>query len=516
MANISKLITLSKKLRYRLILEGAVIGVFAGIVTSLYRLVLTYADKICGTVYTFARQNWLSCVIVFVCLAAAAVLCGLIVRSEPMIKGSGIPQVEGKLLGVFDYSWWKVMVKKFVAGAISLCAGLSLGREGPSIQLGACAGEGLSKIFHRSRIEEKYMITCGASAGLASAFNAPFAGVLFALEELHKSFSPNIILSAMTAAVTSDLVSKAFFGTRSVFDISSSAPIPIRFYIVLAAMGIALGIFGAAYNKVLIASQKLYGKMKIPDFTKQIIPFLIAGILGLTLPAVLGGGHGIIEGIVVGKYTIMYMLLLLIVKFLFSMVSFGSGAAGGIFFPLLVLGAICGGITGTAAIEYMGMPQQYLTTFMLLGMVGMFTGIVRAPITGIVLIVEMSGSLSQLLSLVVVAATAYIAADSLGVKPVYDLLLERIMPKDKIVENKEQIIIDIKVGENSPCEGRKLTSLNIPPEAVLIGVNRGGEDLMPKEAGKLTDYDTLIFLCASEDEHYVRENVEKLLQDYYA
>lgn len=514
MTHISKLAAMSKKIRLRLIFEGIIIGACAGVVTSLYRLALSNAEKLSKIIYAFAKTGVIAAAVVFIGLAAAALICGFIVKSEPMIKGSGIPQVEGKLAGLFDYSWWKVMIKKFIAGTISICAGLSLGREGPSIQLGACAGEGLSKLFKRIRFEEKYMITCGASAGLASAFNAPFAGVLFALEEVHKSFSPNVLLSAMAAAVTGDLVSKAFFGMNPVFNIASSAPVPVRFYIVVAAMGAALGIFGAAYNKTLIASQKLYGRIRIPEVTKQIIPFLCAGVLGIVLPEVLGGGHGIIDGIIHNEYALMYMLLLLLVKFVFSMISFGSGAAGGIFFPLLVLGALFGGITGTLSVDYLGMPSRYITTFMLLGMVGMFTGIVRAPITGIVLIVEMSGSLSQLLSLALVAAMAYIAADSLGVKPVYELLLERISGS-KRTENKEKLIIEVNATESCKADGVSFDKLIMPKSCVLMGVVRQGEELMPYEAECVKSGDIMVVMCESDKEDFVRREFEKIFEGGY-
>lgn len=509
MKKTEKIIKLSRTIRYRLIAEGIVIGAFAGVITSLYRLALTYSEKLSKYMYSFARTSVLAAAAVFALLVIAALVCGFIIKSEPMIKGSGIPQVEGKLLGCFDYSWWRVMIKKFIAGAISICAGLSLGREGPSIQLGACAGEGVSKLFKRIRFEEKYMITCGASAGLASAFNAPFSGVLFALEEVHKSFSPNVLLPAMAAAITGDLVSKAFFGTKSVFNLTPSAPIPLRFYIVLAAMGVLLGMFGAGYNKTLIGTQKLYSKIKIPEPTKQIIPFVTAGILGLALPQVLGGGHGIVEGIVHGEYTVMFMAVLLIVKFLFSMVSFGSGAAGGIFFPLLVLGALCGAIVGKLSVDCLGMPPEYLNTFMLLGMVGMFTGIVRAPITGIVLIVEMSGSLSQLLSLTVVAVTAYAAADSLGVKPVYDLLLDRLLGKEHH-KNKERVIIEINTGEACKSEGAAVSALRMPKNCVLMGIRRGGEELLPDEAETVKSGDVYIVMCEADNELYVRQRLEKL------
>lgn len=311
-------------------------------------------------------------------------------------------------------------------------AGLSLGREGPSIQLGAAAGEGVSGFLKRDENEKRYLLTCGASAGLAAAFNAPLAGVLFALEEVHKNFSVEVLLSTLASAVTADMVSKLFFGMESVFGGCELMPMPLTHYLMLPLLGILLGICGWFYNKVLLLSQDLYKKVPVLKGPYlMILPFLIAGVVGLCMPEILGGGHGIITSILEHRYAIGYLATLLVCKFLFSMVSFGSGAPGGIFFPLLVLGALVGALFGQIVISYCGVDSGFYLNFLFLGMVGMFTGIVRAPVTGIILIVEMSGSFTQMLDLSLVAIFAYLVADLMHSKPIYESLLERLNPNQK-------------------------------------------------------------------------------------
>jgi H+/Cl- antiporter ClcA len=153
-------------------------------------------------------------------------IVGLMVKHEPMISGSGIPQVEGVLLRKLDMSWWRVILGKFIGGILSIGSGLSLGREGPSVQLGAAVGQGFSKVFKRVKIEEKYLITSGASAGLAAAFNEPLAGVMFALEEVHKNFSPLVLLSALSA----DFIASGFFGLKPVFTFVNLTTLPLNLY----------------------------------------------------------------------------------------------------------------------------------------------------------------------------------------------------------------------------------------------------------------------------------------------
>jgi len=165
----------------------------------------------------------------------------------------------------------------------------------------------------------------------------------------------------------------------------------------------------------------------VRDTFRIVIPFLFAGVFGLVLPEVLGGGHHIISHLSGVGMTIGMMLLLLVGKFVFTMICFCSGAPGGIFFPLLVLGALMGGILGNGACALFGLPESCMINFLLLGMTGMFSGIVRAPITGIILVAEMSGSLTQFPGLLIVSVVSALTANMLGCKPVYDELLENML-----------------------------------------------------------------------------------------
>jgi H+/Cl- antiporter ClcA len=246
-------------------------------------------------------------------------------------------------------------------------------------------------VFKRAKLEEKYLITSGASAGLAAAFNAPLAGVMFALEEVHKNFSPLVLISALSAALSAEYVSKSFYGLKPVLNFSGITLLPLRYYYFIIILGVIIGIFGALFNKTLLATQTLYSKMKwIPKELHIILPLLMTVIFGFYLPQVLGGGHELILSISEsGKYTILFLCLLLIMKFLFTMASYGSGAPGGIFLPLLSIGALIGAIYGTALTSIWHLDSSYISTFLILAMAGYFTAVVRAPITGMILITEM-------------------------------------------------------------------------------------------------------------------------------
>ena len=504
------LLRLVKNLKYRLVWQGVLIGAAAGVVVSLYRMLLGYAERFSLSLYTGVREHLWAVALLFCGLALAGMLVGFLTERQPMIKGSGIPQVEGQILGLFHVSWWRIILGKIAGGAAALGAGLSLGREGPSIQLGAAVGEGISKGLRRDETEKRYLLTCGASAGLAAAFNAPLAGMLFALEEVHKNFSVSVLLSALASAVTADVVSKMFFGMDSVFGAHALIRLPLQYYFLLPVLGILLGGCGWFYNKTLLFTQRMYRKI---TFVKRpfvmVLPFLAAGLAGLFLPDILGGGHRIITALLEHKLAFYYIAMLLAAKFIFSMISFGSGAPGGIFFPLLVLGALAGGLFGQIAITFFGVESQYYINFLLLGMVGMFTGIVRAPVTGIVLIVEMSGSLTQMLSLSLVAVCSYLMADLLVSKPIYESLLENMRPhrEDEQLAVKEKVLLSFAVETGSRADQKLVRDLRWPKDCLVVSILRGNEELIPKGDTRIQTGDYVVVMCPKARELLCREKI---------
>lgn len=231
-----------------------------GLVIVLYRLALEEAGYLLSYIYKLISINPIIILPWIMLLIVIGYIVGLMVKNEPMISGSGIPQVEGVLLRELDMTWWKVILGKFFGGVLSIGSGLSLGREGPSVQLGAAIGQGFSKVFKRIKIEEKYLITSGASAGLAAAFNAPLAGAMFALEEVHKNFSPLILLSALSSALSADFIASSFFGLKPVFNFGAFATLPLNFYFYVIILGVIVGFLGVLFNKVLLKTQNLYIK----------------------------------------------------------------------------------------------------------------------------------------------------------------------------------------------------------------------------------------------------------------
>ena len=494
----------AKLLPIRLILGGLLVGIVSGFIVMLYRLVLQYAEQVLEFIVDFISGSIVKEIVWIAILMIIAVIVAKLIKFEPMISGSGIPQIEGEMTGKLNQTWYKVLPTKFIGGFLCLLSGLSLGREGPSIQLGAMSGKGISKLLSLGKTDEKYMLTCGASAGLAAAFNAPLAGVLFSLEEIHKNFSVSVLISVMTASVTSDYLSSSILGNDPVFNFSITQDLPMKYYGLILVLGIILGFFGAFYNWFTLKMQSLYQECKfLNQTTRVMIPFFIAGILAFTVPVLLGSGGNLIKMIITTKLGITVAVLILIGKFIYSGVSFGSGAPGGIFFPMLVLGGFTGGIFAMICINIFGFPAEYLNNFVLLAMAGFFTAIVRAPLTGIILIFEMTGSLSQLTSLLLISVSAYIVATLLKCEPIYESLLTRILKRQgQKIDNKEKVLKEYIIMHNSPIDGMKISEIDLPSNVLIVAIRRGSEEILPNGDTKLYASDVLLVMSNENGDIY--------------
>ena len=513
--------TLSRARRFPVLLigEGLLVGGIGGFVVVLYRMALDVAGDWLDGILAYAGQTPWRMAGWFLVLGALAWLVSRLVSWEPLISGSGIPQLEGEMAGKLEQKWYRVLPAKFLGGFLCLLGGLALGREGPSIQLGAMAGKGISRGLDRGKTEEKFLLTCGAGAGLSAAFHAPLAGVMFSLEEVHKNFSVSALLSVMTASLTADFLATAVLGTDSIFQFAITRELPVHFYWMVLGLGVILGVLGAFYNWFTLKVQSLYDRATFLNSTgKILIPFFCAGVLGFTAPELLGSGHDLIE-----KLTSVDMLLgtavfLLVGRFLFSAVSFGSGAPGGIFFPLLVLGGYMGGIFAMAGIRLWGLDPVFLNNFVLLAMAGYFAAVVRAPLTGIILIFEMTGTLTQMLSLSVVSIVAYVTATLLGSRPIYESLLDRLLLRRGEKPPKEQgekMLMHFAVSRGSRIEDLTIGEVRWPENCLLVAIERGSQEIIPRGKTRLLAGDVIVTMTDERDEARIHDEMEELCREMF-
>jgi chloride channel protein, CIC family len=420
---------LSKDVKRRHILPKAlVVGLVAGLIASVFRMALQYCEL--GRIGWIERLPRWEGLLAAVGVGAVGSGLGLwlVRRFAPETAGSGIPDLKAVVLGERELRWKHVLPVKFLAGVVGIGGGLTLGREGPTVQMGGATGLMVSTWFRvkQGEGERKALISAGAAAGLAAAFNAPLAGLIFVLEELTGSFTPVVFVASFLAAVTADVVCRVVTGETPVFALHGMAAPTLHALPVAALVGVLAGFGGVIFNRSLLVSLDLFDRLKAWS------PFAVGGLAGAVVglaawlyPEISGSGALLSEKAVNGEIAVEWMLVFLVVRFFLTMVSYGSGAAGGIFAPLLVMGSLGGLSIGAGVHALLPGWAAFPDTFAVIGMGALFTATVRAPLTGIVLMIELTGQYAFMLPLLVSCFAAYGVAEAMGDMPIYEALRER-------------------------------------------------------------------------------------------
>jgi len=507
----------SRRFQINLVIEGALVGVLGGGIVALYRLALRCAEEGLRSVTSLASGSPLGMALWFAILAVVLMVVSRLLLWEPYTQGSGIPQVDAEVMGRIDMPWHRVIAAKFAEGALCAFGGLSLGREGPAVQLGGMSGKAVSKMLRNGRGEERLLVTCGAAAGMSAAFHAPLTGVLFALEEIHKEFSAPLIISVMTASVVADFLVSQVLGVSPVITLHFASDLPHIDYLLVVLIGVYCGLLGSIHNKGMFFCQSLYERIdKHLPYARLAVPFALSGVIAFTFPQLMCGGDAIMDLLAQpGTLAGATLLALLVGKYLFTTVSFASGAPGGTLFPLVVMGSLSGALFGIMASTFFGFPEAYVVNFLLLGVAGLFSSVVRAPVTAVVLCFELSGSLDALLSAAIVSIVSYVTANLLRVDPFYDHLLARLLgvtPNDPSMNGApgEKVLREHHVGASSKLDGALVRDVPWPGRARIVTIERAGQEIVPTGDTRLMALDVLLIIMNTDHEDEVEPALKQL------
>ncbi|MGD0462938.1 MAG: H(+)/Cl(-) exchange transporter ClcA [Tepidisphaeraceae bacterium] len=368
------------------------------------------------------------------CAAGAAAGSWLTQRLAPQTAGSGIPRIEAVLRNHLRPAGAHILFVKFVGGSLSIGSGLALGREGPTVQMGGTIGRLVSDHLRRFVSEPWTLIAAGAGAGLAVAFNAPLAAVIFVVEELLRRLSARVFSATLVACITGTLMLRAVIGNRPDFGVAPQPYLPADVLPEYLLLGVVAGLLGVTFNVSLLASLRLFDHARRwPAGAKGALVGAAAGLIAWFAPTIVGGGENLAQLAIVGRLAWGAILGALLVRFALTMASYGSGAPGGIFAPLLALGALLGNAFGAANAGLRHVPSDP-AAYAIFAMAACFTAIVRSPLTGVVLLLEMTGSWTLILPMMAASVTAYAIPELLCNPPIYDSLRKR----DEIVERMER------------------------------------------------------------------------------
>lgn len=480
------------RFRIHLVFGGAFVGLASGMISVLYRYTLGRLDTVRNLMYSHMTIG--KGALMLAGFLLLAFLMHLLLKWAPFSGGSGIPQIRGELLGKADIESTPTLISKFFGGAMGAFTGLTLGREGPSIQLGGTLAKMISKGMKASEMERRYLITAGASAGLAAAFNAPLAGALFALEELHKSFSHFFVVPCIVASVLANFVSFSILGMEPAFSFPMHEMLPISFFWVPLSIGVLGGILGSLFNKGLLFFSQNMKKLPIPRYAIIFIAMILAFCVGLYSPLLLGGGHGLIERLATKPVAPTALVVYFAIRLLLVWTGYGSGAQGGIFLPVLTLGALLGAFCHS----FMMGGDAYYPNFLYLGMAAILSSVVQAPLLSILLVSEMSGTMMQMISVTATAVVAYLVAQVLNNGPIYESLYDNMFTKDDPVVDSGYTMQYFFVPGDADYVNIPLERLTIPHHPLIASVKREDRTFTPNKDTILKEGDELLVLSKEQ------------------
>jgi CIC family chloride channel protein len=415
-------------------LLALVAGAVAGLVGAIFRRSLELADQLRNALIEWAHgQEAVGFFVVLgVCAGAAAIAAWLVRRYSPHAAGSGIPHVEAVLRGELPPIPFRLIPVKFIGGLLAIGAGLALGREGPTVQMGASLAHLVGKIFGRSWPDCRVLIAAGAGAGLGTAFNAPIAGAVFVLEELVQRFERRIAIAALGASATAIGVARLLLGDMPDFTVGGLGYGDVETRPLYFVFGAVAGLLAVAYDRLLLATRAAARRLIFAhvDLRAGLVGAAV-GSLGWFAPSLIGGGDPITQSVLTGSAPLAAIPAAFLIRFALGAVSYAAGTPGGLFAPMLVLGAQFGFLCGAVCRALSPYLHVQPEAFAVVGIAAFFTGVVRAPITGIVLATEMTGSVTMLLPMLCACSMAMLAGTLLKVPPIYESLRERALPVDE-------------------------------------------------------------------------------------
>jgi len=347
----------------------------------------------------------------------------LLFRYFPYARGSGVPQTKAALYARGGRITLRTVLGKFFCTSATLASGIPLGREGPSVQVGGGIASVLGRFLGFSQEKVKALIPVGAAAAIAAAFNTPLAAVVFALEEIVGDLHAPVIGSVVLASATSWVVLRLLLGNNPLFKVPQYQLVHPAEFAIYGVLGVAGGLVSAAFSKLLLGMRERF--LEFPQKTLWFQPVaggLLVGLVGLLVPQVLGVGYGYVGDALNGKMAFQLMFVLVILKLLTVTTSYASGNAGGIFGPALFIGAMLGGSVGTLAHRFFPASTATPGAYALVGMGAAFAGIVRAPMTSVLMIFEMTQDYAVIVPLMISNLISLFIASRFQRTPIYEAL----------------------------------------------------------------------------------------------
>lgn len=458
------------------LLLGGIAGLVTGTVITLYKLCAKHVVHLAETLYHHFREQPLWLIPAVAALVVLALTLALIYRRTSNLRGGGIPTAIGMLRGWIPFQWVRNAIGVFVLSLTSFLAGVPLGTEGPSVQLGTTLGDGCSRLLgKRGKAWSRYGMTGGACAGFSTATGAPLSGILFAVEEAHNRVSPLILIVAASAVavarLVSDLLAPILDVSSTLFPAMELRTLKVEDLWIPVALGVMMGLFAVLFLSFYRSMSGLLNHKlaKVPHFYKIFAFLLLTLGFGWSSFAYVSTGHELILHLFGGE-TIVLLIIILLVRTTLTVGANVTGITGGIFLPLMAIGATVASLFAEAATAC-GLDESYYAVILVLGITACIAGMMKMPLTAIAFAVEALSGANIILPVLLVAGVAYGLTEWLGAVSINDRVLDGRM--EKIHEGRTVVTADttVTVQSGSFADGKEIRDILWPNGLFVLSVD---------------------------------------------
>ncbi len=499
---------------------GALTGVLTSLAVNLYKACARYVISFSEEGYHFIGERLYLIPLVLIAFLAPAFLFAYVYKRIPNLRGGGIPTSIGILRGIISFKWLRNLVGIFSMSLLSFFVGVPLGNEGPSVQMGVAIGRGSVFSFGKKhRAWDRYSMTGGACSGFAVATGAPISGVLFAIEEAHQRISPMILMiastSVMFACITTEIVAPLLGVSKALFPSMQLPALSVADVWIPLLIGAVMGSFAVAfltYYKVIFKfSNKILGK--IPHGWRIFSVFALTFAAGLISFSAISTGHELILELISVRTPLLILIALLLVRSTLTLFANSNRVTGGIFLPLMAIGALLASIIATLLDKLIGLDASYYTVIIILGIVACIAGMMKMPLTAIVFAVEALSCYDNVIFVIIAAGVAFVITEIFGAESINDRVLENLAHEINSGKEVKHLEGYVTVGKNTFAEGMHIRDIFWPNGTfVLSHKHTLPEDKRDKRAVKaIHEGDILHLRCTTFDEDSTKEKLVAIL-----
>ncbi len=497
------------------LLYGVFCGSLTGAAIFLFKLAAKKAEVLSRHFYGIAGSSLPFALLGFGVLIFFALVMAQLHKHLPEVKGGGIPRSEGILRGVLTFRPLKTLLGTFTGSILSFLGGLPLGSEGPAVLIGTSIGSLCSNVSGKKSAWSRYIMTGGAGAGFAVATGAPLSGILFAVEEIHKRFTPMLVLtvsmSVISATYVNQLLCSLFCISPDMFEVGTLTSFALSDTGYLLLLGfftaLAVGLFDISITLFRRATKK--AAHIVSPTMKLLFFFVFTGILGLFFADAVYSGHDVVHMLMHENKTVLYLAVLFFLRLFLMVLVTDSGVTGGIFIPTLAIGALSSALIGKFLL-FLGMPEELFVTVLLLGMCAFIGGTLRAPFTAAVLFLELTGQFTDLFFVALVIFLVSFLTELQNQMPFYDTALEEMEHAQNRDKEAHIGCFELKISPDSFAVGKAVRDILWPASCVVISITRDKnavEDMDHDGEKRLYPGDTIVVRAKYHDENYLKETL---------